>query len=71
MTSWRTGTWMIEAMGASAMSAGVPDGRGTMQGQSKEQEQSRRKGVSRTLWITGTIAVVLFLLSILSMVKIG
>lgn len=42
-----------------------------MQGQTREQEQSRRKGVRRTLWITGTIAVVLFLLSILSMLKIG
>ena len=42
-----------------------------MNGQAKEGELARRKGVRRTLWITGTIAVVLFLLSILSMLKIG
>jgi hypothetical protein len=32
---------------------------------------ARRKGVRRTLWITGTIAVALFLFSILSMLKVG
>ena len=42
-----------------------------MSGQDKDGELARRKGVRRTLWITGTIAVVLFLLSILSMLKIG
>ena len=34
-------------------------------------ELARRKGVRLTLWVTGTIAVVLFLLSILSMLKVG
>ena len=33
--------------------------------------EARRKGVRRTLWVTVTIAVGLFLLSILSMLKIG
>ena len=42
-----------------------------MSGKAKDGELARRKGVRRTLWITGTIAVVLFLLSILSMLKIG
>ncbi|MEI7036761.1 hypothetical protein [Fulvimonas yonginensis] len=34
-------------------------------------QQPNRRGVRRTLWITGTIAVALFLLSILSMLRIG
>ena len=42
-----------------------------MNGQAQHQERARRKGVRRTLWVTGTIAVALFLLSILSMLKIG
>jgi hypothetical protein len=32
---------------------------------------ARRKGVRLTLWVTGTIAVALFVLSILSMLRIG
>jgi hypothetical protein len=42
-----------------------------MNGQAKDQEQARRRGVRRTLWVTGAIAVALFLLAILSMLKIG
>ena len=61
---------MTEAAGALAL-AGAPDGRKAMNGQAEDRELMRRKGVRRTLWITGTIAVVLFLLSILSMFKIG
>ncbi|MGN6281022.1 hypothetical protein [Frateuria sp.] len=61
---------MIDATGAPAL-AGAPNGRRVMNGQGNDGESARRKGVRRTLWITGTIAVVLFLLSILSMVKIG
>jgi hypothetical protein len=34
-------------------------------------QQARRKGVRLTLWVTGTIAVVLFVLSIVSMLRIG
>ena len=34
-------------------------------------ELARRKGVRLTLWVTGTIAVVLFVLSIVSMLRIG
>ncbi|UGB37844.1 hypothetical protein [Frateuria soli] len=61
---------MTDATGAPAL-AGAPDRRSLMNGQAKDGELARRKGVRRTLWITGTIAVVLFLLSILSMVRIG
>ena len=61
---------MIEAAVAPTL-VGAPEGLGTMSGQTEDGELARRKGVRRTLWITGTIAVVLFLLSILSMVKIG
>jgi hypothetical protein len=42
-----------------------------MSGQAKDQELKRQQGVRRTLWVTGTIAVALFLLSILSMLKVG
>ena len=35
------------------------------------REQASRRGVRRTVWIAGSIAVALFLLSILSMLKIG
>jgi len=61
---------MIDATGAPAL-AGAPDRRRAMSGKAEDGELARHKGVRRTLWITGTIAVVLFLLSILSMVKIG
>jgi len=70
MRNWPTATSMTDATGAPAL-AGAPYGRETMNGQATDREQARRKGVRRTLWITGTIAVVLFLLSILSMLKIG
>jgi hypothetical protein len=33
--------------------------------------EARRKGVRRTLWVTGTIAVAIFLYSILSMLKLS
>ena len=44
-----------------------------MNGQIKDNaaELARRKGVRLTLWVTGTIAVVLFVLSIVSMLRIG
>jgi hypothetical protein len=35
------------------------------------QDQARRKGVRRTLWITVTIAVAIFVLSIVGMLRIG
>jgi len=35
------------------------------------RDQARRKGVRRTLWITATIAVAIFVLSIVGMLKIG
>jgi hypothetical protein len=60
---------MIDATGA-PVHAGA-SGRKPMNGQDRDAKLARQKGVRRTLWITGTIAVVLFLLSILSMVKIG
>jgi hypothetical protein len=51
--------------------AGAPDGCEAMNGQARDQEHKRKQGVRRTLWVTGAIAVALFLLSILSMLKIG
>jgi len=36
-----------------------------------QQQEARRRGVRRTLWVTGTIAVAIFLLSILSMLRIS
>lgn len=36
-----------------------------------DHDPIRRKGVRRTLWIAGGLAVAFFLLSILSMLKIG
>ncbi|BBD79053.1 hypothetical protein [Aerosticca soli] len=33
--------------------------------------ETRRRGVRRTLWVTGTIAVLIFLLSIWRMLKTG
>ncbi|MCX7512701.1 hypothetical protein [Frateuria sp. STR12] len=40
------------------------------QAQDRDMERARRKGVRRTVWIAGAIAVALFLFSILSMFKI-
>jgi len=39
--------------------------------QDSASDLARRKGVRLTVWVAGTIAVVLFLLSILSMLKVG
>jgi hypothetical protein len=39
--------------------------------QNSASDLARRKGVRLTVWVAGTIAVVLFLLSILSMLRIG
>ena len=36
-----------------------------------EHDPARRKRVRRTLWIAGSLAVAFFVLSILSMLKIG
>ncbi|SEJ21062.1 hypothetical protein [Frateuria terrea] len=39
--------------------------------QAMEHDPARRQRVRRTLWITGTLAVAFFVLSILSMLKVG
>ena len=57
MTNWRTATSRI-------------DGRVTMNGRMQDRDtEIRRKGVRRTVWAAGLIAVALFLLSILSMLR--
>lgn len=42
-----------------------------MAAQAMEHDPARRKGVRRTLWVAGTLAVAFFVLSLLSMLKIG
>ncbi|HEV2539955.1 MAG TPA: hypothetical protein VGU03_09635 [Frateuria sp.] len=71
MKNWPTATSMTDATGTPVLAAGVSGGRETMNGQARGREPSYRTGVRRTLWIAGTIAVAFFLLSILSMLKIG
>jgi hypothetical protein len=67
MKSWRT------AM--SRADAGVPahDWREHASTMTRESDdafrEARRKGVRRTVWIAGSIAVVIFVLSIVQMIK--
>ena len=42
----------------------------TEAGHDERYREARRKGVRRTVWIAGGIAVAIFLLSILQMLKI-
>jgi hypothetical protein len=61
-------------MGAPAVVAGAPMAHAMNEqamDRNDKQEQARQKGVRRTLWITATIAVAIFVLSIVGMLKIG
>jgi hypothetical protein len=70
-TNWPMATSRIEGQPVVPGLRGRRDeGHGMTQPSDEQFREARRKGVRRTIWIAGTIAVVIFLLSILQMIKI-